>query len=274
MSLVYLNHLLIFVDIDTYRAISASDFLNRHLAWSEERTTRDEATGMSWTGCYFYGHHTYFEFMNPEATSWAPRDGIAFGVDEENADISVERALREQVHQKVRRYARTRKDNDRDIPWFDAVELPRPDDHHLITWLMAYHPDFLRRWAPELPPETIGVARKQILTRYRHRVGETDDASRLFEDITSVTISLPPEEAALLQSELTAYGFSLEKSGGEIIYEGNAVRLIIQRRAELPAGIRAFTMKTAPVSEPVTCTFSATCRLTVHTNGEAEWRMW
>ena len=78
MTPIYLNHLLCFVNLDTYESIGASKFLNQQFACSEERTTFDQRTGMSWTGRYYYGHSTYFEFMTPTMTSWNPRDGLAF----------------------------------------------------------------------------------------------------------------------------------------------------------------------------------------------------
>jgi hypothetical protein len=274
MPPIYLNHLLIFVDMDTYRAIANSDFLEHQFAWFEERTTHDEATSMSWTGCYYYGRHTYFEFMNPEATSWAPRDGMAFGVDEAQQSPLIENMLRVHGHQQVRRYSRSRKYNNLDIPWFWAVEIPRPDTHHLITWIMAYRPEFLIQWEPDLPPTPTSITRDQILTRYRTRVGAIDSSSRLFQDITSVTLSLPHEEASLLIHELTVYDYEAVESEGQIKYIGPDVDLIIQYREELPAGIRAFTMKTEPLTEPATYQFSETCCLTIYKHGEAEWRLW
>ncbi len=219
MHSVYLNHLLVFVDRDTYRALSASGFLNEHFACSEERTTHDQATGMSWTGRYYYGRQTYFEFMNPEKTSWAPRDGLAFGIETEGGSEDLARRLKQAAEVEVRRYRRNRRYQDQDIPWFWSVEVPRADDARLISWVMEYDPGFLGQWAPGLPPGmpgagTPGIARSRFLTRYRSAIGD-DLATRLFRDIKSVTVTLPPDEADLLEAELEIFGYAREEAGHE-----------------------------------------------------------
>ena len=217
MHSVYLNHLLVFVDRDTYRALSASGFLNEHFACSEERTTHDQATGMSWTGRYYYGRQTYFEFMNPEKTSWAPRDGLAFGIESEGGSEELARRLKQVTEVEVRRYRRNRRYQDQDIPWFWSVEVPRADDARLISWVMEYDPGFLGSWVPDLPPGmpgagTPGIARSRFLTRYRSAIGD-DLPDRLFRDITSVTVALPPDEADLLEAELEIFGYAREEAG-------------------------------------------------------------
>ncbi len=212
MPPVYLNHLLIFLDAETYRSIGASGFLNGHFAYSEERTTHDQATGMSWTGRYYYGRDTYFEFMDPGRTSWAPRDALAFGIEQEGGSEKLAARLERTLKRDITRFKRKRRYRDQDIPWFWTVDIPRKDDARLISWVMEYDPGFLDRWAPDLPPGnpgagTTGIARSGFLTRYRSAIGD-DLSDRLFRDITSVTVTLPPDEANLLEAELGLYGYS------------------------------------------------------------------
>lgn len=211
MSPVYLNHLLIFLDAETYRSIGASGFLNEHFACSEERTTHDQATGMSWTGRYYYGRQTYFEFMNPDRTSWAPRDGLAFGIEKEGGSAELAGRLESELNRDITLFKRSRRYRDQDIPWFWTVDIPRKDDARLISWVMEYDPGFLDRWAPDLPPGkpgagTADIGRREFLTRYRSAIGD-DLSGRLFRDITSVTVTLPPDEADLLEAELEVYGY-------------------------------------------------------------------
>lgn len=211
MQPVYLNHLLIFLDAETYRSIGASGFLNGHFACSEERTTHDQATDMSWTGRYYYGRETYFEFMDPGRTSWAPRDAIAFGIEQEGGSEELADRLERALKRDITRFKRKRRYRDQDIPWFWTVDIPRKDDARLISWVMEYDPGFLDRWAPDLPPKkpgagTAGIVRSGFLTRYRSAIAD-DLPGRLFRDITSMTVTLPPDEADLLEAELGVYGY-------------------------------------------------------------------
>lgn len=220
MPPVYLNHLLIFLDAETYRSIGASGFLNEHFACSEERTTHDQATGMSWTGRYYYGRETYFEFMDPGRTSWAPRDALAFGIELEGGSEELAVRLERALQRDITRFKRKRRYRDQDIPWFWTVDIPRKDDARLISWVMEYDPGFLDRWAPDLPPGnpgtgTAGIARSGFLTRYRSAIGD-DLTDRLFRDITSVTVTLPPEEADLLEAELRVYGYVAAKTDSPV----------------------------------------------------------
>ncbi|MDE2728322.1 MAG: DUF5829 family protein [Gemmatimonadota bacterium] len=220
MQPVYLNHLLIFLDAETYRSIGASGFLNEHFASAEERTTHDQATDMSWTGRYYYGRETYFEFMDPGRTSWAPRDAIAFGIEQEGGSEDLAGRLERALKRDITRFKRKRRYRDQDIPWFWTVDIPRKDDARLISWVMEYDPGFLERWAPDLPPEkpgagTAGIARSGFLTRYRSAIGD-DLPGRLFRDITSVTVTLPPDEADLLEAELGVYGYVATKMASPV----------------------------------------------------------
>lgn len=215
MSPVYLNHLLIFLDAETYRSIGASGFLNEHFACSEERTTHDQATSMSWTGRYYYGRDTYFEFMDPGRTSWAPRDGLAFGIEKEGGSAELAGRLESELNRDITLFKRSRRYRDQDIPWFWTVDIPRKEDARLISWVMEYDPGFLDRWAPDLPPGkpgagTAGIGRRGFLTRYRSAIGD-DLSGRLFRDITSVTVTLPSVEADLLEAELKVYGYTATK---------------------------------------------------------------
>ena len=75
---VFLNHLYVVPDLETYDAIASSDAL-RELIVVEERTTvrRD----LTYTGVYLYGRDTYFEFLKPSGAFPEGSSGVAFGVE-------------------------------------------------------------------------------------------------------------------------------------------------------------------------------------------------
>ena len=82
---VFLNHFYVVLDSSTYKAIEEDTFLRRHFAVNEKRTTTNAE--MSYTGLYFYGINTYFEFFD---IGNSPKDqvgdsAIAFGVDRPGA---------------------------------------------------------------------------------------------------------------------------------------------------------------------------------------------
>ena len=80
---VFLNHFYVVLDSATYKDIEQSAFLRREFAVTEQRTT--VRTDMTYTGLYFYGTNTYFEFfdVSSDASSQVGFGGIALGVDQQ-----------------------------------------------------------------------------------------------------------------------------------------------------------------------------------------------
>jgi len=81
-SQVFLNHFYVVIDSATYKEIEQSPFLRRELAVTEQRTT--VRTDRSYTGLYFYGTNTYFEFFDvaSDTSRQVGFSGIALGVDQ------------------------------------------------------------------------------------------------------------------------------------------------------------------------------------------------
>jgi len=78
---ILLNHFYATVDRATYRAIAADTFLQQQFAPFEERTTvRSDST---YSGLYFYGDQTYFEFFEENQGGRKPGDaGLALGSED------------------------------------------------------------------------------------------------------------------------------------------------------------------------------------------------
>ena len=81
---VTLNHLYLYVDSITYHNIKSNDFLKNEFATFEHRSTTNK--DFSYTGIYYYGTNTYFEFFNADAdTDLYERDcGVALGTEKIN----------------------------------------------------------------------------------------------------------------------------------------------------------------------------------------------
>src|ERR1043166_8884463 len=104
---VFLNHFFVVLDHDTYAAIDANAFLTREFAPFERRTT--VRNDRSYTGVYFYGTNTYFEFF--DATTQKGTAGIAFSPE-------MPGAIEAEVPSLI-----TRKLGDAQAPWFWAADL-------------------------------------------------------------------------------------------------------------------------------------------------------
>jgi hypothetical protein len=176
------NHFYVVVDHETYAAIEANAFLKKEFASFEKRTTvRRDST---YTGIYFYGSNTYFEFFD-ESTEKRKigESGIAFGVDETGAMPQAPLAKTGEI---------TREWNGKQVPWFQRMSPARPVAPGVETWVMEYMPDFLGQWRPELGEER-GVTRAEVLKRYKKALSE-NPVSPMLEDVTGLTIALEPGE--------------------------------------------------------------------------------
>src|SRR5438105_10621787 len=123
MDTVYLNHFFVTIDAESYKAIESSPFLRDEFAPFEQRTTvRHDIT---YTGSYFYGEHTYFEFF--EAGRGLGRDanacGLAFGVEAAGASARLKAQLEARLGSPVAVLPVTRRVGDHDVNWFYMTAL-------------------------------------------------------------------------------------------------------------------------------------------------------
>src|SRR5438874_5933325 len=94
--LVFLNHFFVVLDHDTYAAIESNAFLTRELAPFERRTT--VRNDRSYTGIYFYGNNTYFEFFDATQSSFRKgTDGLAFTPEEPGSIQTIQKKIGDEV---------------------------------------------------------------------------------------------------------------------------------------------------------------------------------
>jgi hypothetical protein len=237
---VFLNHFFVVLDSATYRAMEQDNFLRNQFAVTEKRTT--VRTDTTYTGLYFYGANTYFEFF--DASGGAMRNfgaaGLAFGVDQ-NGFVDELKADAGSLF-RVNAAPITRGLNDRQVPWFYMI-VPRdfPISSGLSLWVMEYHPRFLAEWNPE-PDDSPGVSRKDILSRYKKVLGRAD-AKTYFEDVVAMTIALDEAAAKRLFELCQSLGFNARTEPGATLLEGPDLRLKIVPRSVDAQGIREVTMR-------------------------------
>ena len=178
---VFLNHFFVVLDHETFAAIEANAFLTREFAPFERRTT--VRNDRSYTGIYFYGTNTYFEFFDESAATNFRKgtDGLAFTPEEPGAIRRLPGIEKPELI--------TRKLGDVQVPWFWAADLEGlPENGAIDAWVMEYHTHFLAQWHPEASHGESGIARRSILSRYKVVLPETP-AHPLLADVSEITIA-------------------------------------------------------------------------------------
>ena len=214
--LVFLNHFFVVLDHDTYAAIDGDAFLTREFAPFERRTT--VRNDRSYTGIYFYGTNTYFEFFDAGAATNFQKgtDGIALTPEEPGA---------------IRKMADapeliTRKAGDAQVPWFWIAEIKGiPPDSALDTWLMEYHAEFLGQWHPEASRGEKGIARRAILSRYKAVLPETPASPHLV-DVREITLAADAATIEQMTAFCRQYGWRAESKDALRGLEGVVLRFV------------------------------------------------
>jgi len=224
MDTVYLNHFFLTIDAESYHAIQSSPFLRDKFAPFEQRTTvRQDIT---YTGSYFYGAHTYFEFFEAGRASGRAlgASGIAFGVEAMGASLRLKPRLETALAMPSAVRPITRRVGDRDVEWFYMTTADGAQPSLLQTWVMEYRDSFLNDWYGELQPATRGITRAEILERYTAKLGENDKRrQKLLENVVEITLALPDAERARLLKACEAFGYRATNSAGKTRCEGPGI---------------------------------------------------
>jgi hypothetical protein len=236
-----LNHLYIILDSATYKAIGQSTFLRNEFAPTEERTTT--RTDMSYTGLYFYGTNTYFEFFDVanQAIGKLGDSAIAMGADQLGAMEAIRTDLSSEFL--VGEAPITRPFAGKQVPWF-YMAVPRsfPTDSGLRFWIMEYHPRFLSEWNAQSDGSDKGVSRKQILQRYAAVLKESP-ARPYLKDVVALSLAVGESTRKRLVevSELLRYRQKVE--GTTTVLQGPDIELrLVPQTAEV-RGVQQITMR-------------------------------
>ena len=229
---VYLNHFFVTLDKPTFAAVRAQDWLRTAFGPFEARTTKRNDT--TYTGIYFYGRSTYFEFFEEgsEPGKVKGASGIAFGVETPGRAGQLSHLLPDQT-------LITRQVDGVDVPWFHSASpkgVKRED--FFRSWVMEYHGDFLARGYAALPPENPSpLRRRNVLDRYVAKIGEWHHRNDfLLKDVTAIDIALPAQAAA--QFKVMLAGLNYQFTGDTAT--GPEIRIAISSNRR-PHGIRSVT---------------------------------
>lgn len=236
-----LNHFYLAVSPDTYAAIAASEFLRTKFAAFEKRTTvRSDST---YTGAYFYGRHTYFEFFEAGVASGQNlgNSGIAWGTDTPGTI----KALGAGCRVKPGEETITRGLDGKQIPWFYQCGPRDSRFEPLSTWLMEYRPEFLPQWHPEAG-SAAGTTRDAVLERYR-AVLKLPARRYLLEDVTSLTIEVSPDDRDNVEQFCRKLGFSRKNEPDAVVLEGVGIELHVLKSVAKPRGITEVRFRTTGI---------------------------
>ena len=245
---VFLNHFYVVLDSPTYKAVEDDAFLRQHFAVNEQRTTTN--ADMTYTGLYFYGFNTYFEFFD---IGNSPKDcigdsAIAFGVDQPGTIKVLQEKLGPSLEPSLKSV--TRLYQGKQIPWFFmATSKSLPYESGLSCWVMEYHPEFLGNWNPQPKGPNRGISRKEILQRYSEVLNPVDEPR--LEDVVGLTVAADPEAANCLIDFCLQLGYQIERKQDEDVVAlcGRDFMLFVIPTTDRVRGIREIKMRARNLAE-------------------------
>jgi hypothetical protein len=237
---LFLNHLYVVPDRETFDAIAGSSFLRESFAVFEERAT--VRADISYSGLYLYGKNTYFEFLPPGAGGLAEGStGIALGLETAGASDVLARAFeaRDVLAQLV---PITRQLEAVQVPWFRMLGIEMPPSP-LNLFVMEYDPRFLASWHATLPPASGGIARSSVLERYAAALDRSEwRAKAPLADVVEVRLALDEAQRERVLAVCKAGGHEVEEKGDEWLVHAPQCRFVL-RKSEKPGGVTGFTMR-------------------------------
>jgi hypothetical protein len=220
-----LNHLYVVPDADTYGALVDSPFLS-DFGLRELRTT--VRTDITYTGLYFYGESTYFEFLSPSQAFPQGSTGLAFGFERVGGAASAGEALAAAgIGASVSPI--TREFEGAQVPWFQMLGIQGAPSAPLSLFALEYDTHFLRSWYPTLEPAAGGISRREVLERYAAKLGQgklRDDA--LLREVSAVHLVLDSAGTEHFTTLCTALDYNVEPAGESIVCDGPGVTFVVR----------------------------------------------
>ena len=163
---VYLNHVIITLDEETYEAIGANPFVRGEYAPFSQSTKTSEAAG-TYSGSYLYGENTYIELFASESDEGYC--AIGFGVEQIGASVDVCSQLNAAFGGDVSPQLNFQIEEEQRVPWFYFIDLPLPAlaNSNLNTWIMEYLPDIFQHRELKVPSSG-DLTRKAYLIQKRN----------------------------------------------------------------------------------------------------------
>ncbi|UCC73812.1 MAG: hypothetical protein JSV86_04425 [Gemmatimonadota bacterium] len=262
-----MNHIFVVVDSATFESVRESEFLRERFAAFERRTTL-LASGLTYTGLYFYGERTYFELLPADLGFAVGTTGIAYGVDGLDALGEVQEAWTRTFGSPPDTALQVRaKDDGEWVAWYRMLLAPRVETPGgLWTWAMVWAPDYLQTWWGDPDPAPAALGRREYLSKYFR-------PDLLLRDVIGAEFSLTEADERKLVKELGALGFEVTEEGETRLLRSDDVFFRIRRASSGLSSLRALVLRlNVQGGVPTTVSVGPTWELTI--DGARQTAVW
>jgi hypothetical protein len=196
---------------------------------------------------------------------------MAFGVEKKDQIKIIQKRLKD--HKNAYIALRNRELEGLKIPWFFMCAVfygeSAPD---IMTWVMEYHEDFLKKWHPELAPSP-GIMRKDVLARYAAKIAKPDlPKDKILKDVIQVNLDLNKKDMEILRGELAVFDYAFSQQDNKHICIGPDVKFVVTLIENGKGKITAIKMSCQDnYDNGKTFTFGEKSRLSLHSDNTATW---
>jgi hypothetical protein len=142
---IYLNHIFIVLDSDSYIKLSDSNFITQKLG--NIKTSSTSTTEDSWSGKYLFGKNGYFEFFSTKGYKGALLGdcGLGFMTKKANDILELEKNWKKNSYDSIIKDTSVSESQGIKSPWFYSLNLFVPDSlQPFSVWVMENTPDELK----------------------------------------------------------------------------------------------------------------------------------
>lgn len=267
-----LDHVMVLLDAEAYREVTASGFLRGRFARIKEKKADSSVAGQYAT-LGVAGDNTLIELFDADMLGGASplSGGLVFSFEQqgESAAARAELDASGEVTYHHDLVERVMPGSSEQRPWYHLISVNLGEGSPLLLFMNEVTPDYFT---------SVG-ARSQdgALRRCDYLdavVGSKGDRVPLMRDITGVTLAVRAERARRIAAALAAFGYVVTGTvdgadGLELSGPGLAVRLRVDESG--PERVTRIDMALAGEHAPVEFEFGKTSRLVIASEGKARW---
>ena len=204
---VYLNHMFIALDENSYRNLLKNTFLKD--SFSLHSTDTSVTTTETYYGTYLWGNNSYFELFPPKGYNAAANGGFGLCfMTYTVGDISkTKNQIKKNTKDSIVEETSSLLYNDTAYPSFNQLYFFQKDSVRAITtWIMEYTPSLYKNAGFSDEEIKQKMSRAQFLEKM-----DRQKYSKAFDHISKVEMIINNEDYAYLNKSLTSFG--LKKIG-------------------------------------------------------------